>query len=142
MKRMVKLCSVLGIALVMAGCGASKPQTMKLALESNPTTGYSWTVTQDPELFRIDEEYQENAHDENMVGVGGQQIYTFTPETAGTTELTFTYSRPWVESDEDATVISYTVEVSNSKQIKVTSSRYAGGDDINSLPQIPEPEIK
>ena len=142
MKRMVKLCSVFGIALVMAGCGASKPQTMKLALDSNPTTGYSWTVTQDPELFRIDEEYQENAHDENMVGVGGQQIYTLTPETAGTTELTFTYSRPWEETDEDATVISYTVEVSNSKQIKVTSSRFAGGDDINSLPQIPEPEIK
>ena len=130
------------LILLLAGCGKGKAQTMTLALDSNPTTGYTWTVTQDPELFSVGEEYKENSHEEGMVGVGGQQIFTLAPKGAGTTDVTFTYARPWEDPEADSTVVSYTVEVSETMQIKVTAAKSAGGDDINVLPQIPEPTVK
>ena len=92
MKRVLRTCAVCMMILALSGCGTGKQQIMKLSLNSNPTTGYTWTVTQDPEA--------------------------------------------------DSTVVSYTVEVSRDMKIKVTASRFAGGYDINVLPQVPEPEIK
>ena len=142
MKRVLRTCVACMMILALSGCGTGKQQIMKLSLDSNPTTGYSWTVTQEPELFNVGEEYLENAHEEGMTGVGGQQVFSLAPKEAGTTEVTFTYARPWEDPEADSTVVSYTVEISKDMKIKVTASRFAGGDDINVLPQIPEPEIK
>ena len=142
MKHIIRTFAACGIILALAGCGTGSPQIMKLSLDSNPTTGYSWTVTQDPELFNVGEEYLENSHEKGMTGVGGQQVFSLAPKEAGTSEVTFTYARPWEDPEADSTVVSYTVEVSKDMKIKVTASRYAGGDDINVLPQIPEPEIR
>ena len=127
---------------VLMGCGSSKPQIMKLSLDSNPTTGYSWTIKQEPEIFEVGEEYIENKHEEGMVGVGGQQVFSLAPKEAGTSDVTFTYARPWEDPDADSTVVSYTVKVSQNMQIQVESSRYAGGNDMDELPQIPEPVIE
>lgn len=130
------------LLIALSGCGAGEPQTMKLALDSNPTTGYSWTLTQDPELFEVSDEYIENAHEEGMVGVGGQQVFTLTPKESGTTDLTFIYARPWETEKDPETEIVYSVKVSGDMKIKITAMTYGGGNDINELPQIPEPEIK
>ena len=147
MKRIAKIFSVSSVALVMAGClltgcGAGKPQTMTLSLDSNPTTGYSWTVTQDPELFTVTEEFVEGENSEGFVGVGGQQVFTLTPDNAGTSAVTFTYSRPWEDPEQEITVIAYTVDVSSSKQIQVTSAKMEAGGDAGDLPEVPSPVIK
>ncbi len=142
MKRIISACIVLTMIAMLTGCGKSEPQTMTLSLDSNPTTGYTWMVDQDKELFDVSEEYVENDHEEGMVGVGGVQTFTLTPKEAGTCELTFTYRRSWEDPSEEDTVVGYTVEVSKGMHIKVTASRYAGGDDINTVPQIPEPTIE
>jgi predicted secreted protein len=142
MKKTISACIVLTMIVMLTGCGKSEPQTMTLSLDSNPTTGYTWMVDQDKELFDVSEEYVENDHEEGMVGVGGVQTFTLTPKEAGTCELTFTYRRSWEDPSEEDTVVGYTVEVSKSMQIEVTASRYAGGDDINTVPQIPEPTIE
>ncbi|WP_026508243.1 protease inhibitor I42 family protein [Butyrivibrio sp. MC2013] len=130
------------LALLITACASSKPQTMTLSLESNQTTGYSWTLAQEPELFDVQDEYIEKDHSEDMVGVGGQHIFTLTPKMAGKTELTFTYARPWEDPETDTTVIEYTVIVSDKMNITVESSRFAGGNDINDVPVIPDPVIK
>lgn len=140
MKRIVSL-GLVCMLMSLAGCGTRKPQTMTLSLDSNPTTGYSWTATQDTELFDISDEYIENQHEDGMVGVGGRQVFTLEPKASGTTDVIFTYARSWEEPSEDDTTVSYTVAVSKDMQIKVDATRFAGGDDMNSLPQIPEPEI-
>ncbi len=142
MKNIIRTFASCIMILALAGCGTDKQQIMKLTLDSNPTTGYSWTVTQDPELFNVGEEYIENSHEEGMTGVGGQQVFSLAPMKAGTSDVTFTYARPWEDPEADSTVVSYTVEVSNDMKIKVTASRFSGGDDINVLPKIPEPVIE
>ncbi len=129
--------------LTLSACGVgNKPKTMTLSLDSNPTTGYSWTVSQEPELFRITEEYKENTHENGMVGVGGQQIFTLTPKEAGTTSVTFVYARPWEDPENTETDVSYTVEISNDMRIKVTDTAFGGGNDINTLPEVPKPVIQ
>lgn len=140
--RKVKLIAVILCSfIVLAACGKSEPQTMTLSLESNPTTGYSWTATKNPELFTITDEYVENEHEEGLTGVGGQQVFLLLPNEQGTCEITFTYARSWEQTEADTTV-SYTVEIDKNKHIKVLSSKLAGGDDINSIPQIPKPVIE
>lgn len=141
MKKVKSLIAILSIFMLITACGKSEPQTMTLSFESNPTTGYSWTATQNPELFTITDEYIENEHEEGMTGVGGQQVFLLLPNEQGTCEITFTYARSWEQTEADTTV-SYTVEIDKNKHIKVLSSKLAGGDDINSIPQIPKPVIE
>ncbi|MCR5771733.1 MAG: protease inhibitor I42 family protein [Butyrivibrio sp.] len=142
MRKIFKMYALLGTILLLTGCGSKEPQTLELALDSNQTTGYSWTLTQEEELFDVNEEYIVDENDENMTGVGGQQIFTLEPKEAGTTKLTFRYSRSWEEESDEDTVVSYTVKVSKSKQIEIQAATFAGGDDINELPTVPQPTIK
>jgi predicted secreted protein len=137
-----KKAAFFGSVLVLAGCGAPKPQQMQLSLEANPTTGYSWTLQQDPEIFQVNDEFQENSTEDDRVGVGGQDVFTLIPEKSGKTELTFTYARPWKDPENTETKITYEVEVSKNMKIKVNGTAFAGGDDSNSLPEVPKPVIK
>ncbi len=141
-KRIITILMTCTMLSLLSACGVGKPQTMTLSLDSNPTTGYSWTVSQEPELLSITEEYKENAHEDGMVGVGGQQIFTLTPKDAGTTSVTFVYARPWEDPENTETEVSYTVEISKSMRIKVTGTAFGGGNDINTLPEVPEPVIQ
>ena len=69
-------------------------QPFNITLESNPTTGYSWTVDFDSHFLT-----QENAgyvgSRPGLVGSGGQQIFTFMPIRIGKTTLSAVYKRPW-----------------------------------------------
>ena len=47
----------------MTGCGSKEPQTSRLELPANPSTGYEWQVVQDKELFDLDSEYMEDKKD-------------------------------------------------------------------------------
>ncbi len=83
MKRLIIL--VLAAVMMLAACGkeAPMPQTVSITLDSNPTTGFSWQVTQSEELFSVETEYVEDDHTEGMTGVGGKEIITLTPLKAG-----------------------------------------------------------
>ena len=69
-------------------------QPFNITLESNPTTGHSWTVDFDSHFLT-----QENAgyvgSRPGLVGSGGQQIFTFRPIRIGKTTLSAVYKRPW-----------------------------------------------
>lgn len=129
-------------SIILAGCGAKKAQTATLELPSNPTTGYEWQAVQDKELFDISSEYVEDEKDQEMVGVGGRQIFTLTPKEAGKTTVTFSYIRPWEEGVEPESKVSYQMEVSKDLQIKVLSSTGALPGNMNTVPDMPDMEIK
>ena len=74
MKRIVSL-GLVCMLMSLAGCGTRKPQTMTLSLDSNPTTGYSWTATQDTELFDISDEYIENQHEDGNLYIWKTRIF-------------------------------------------------------------------
>jgi len=77
-------------------------------LDANPSTGYTWEADFDSELLQlVASEFRQGAAPRGMVGVGGEQRFTFRGLKAGTTDVTFTYKRPWEQ--EVAKRIVFTV---------------------------------
>ena len=66
-------------------------------LDSNPTTGYSWTVDFDHQFLSGGEENDSmgNTSQPVVVGGGGKQIFTFTPILEGKTTISAIYKRSW-----------------------------------------------
>jgi len=89
-------------------------QALVVTLESNPTTGYSWEVSEVDEgvLMQMgDPEFKEAAAEgEQLVGAGGTETFYFS-SAAGETTLTLVYHRPWEEDVEPEKVFSVEVIV-------------------------------
>lgn len=136
MKRTIVGILILCLIWLAAGCAKKAPQRAILTLPSNPTTGYQWTVTQEPELFEISSEYAENKQENDAVGVGGSEVFVLTPIKDGQTEVCFSYLRPWEEGDPDS-VLRYTLKVSKNKQIVMQSFSGAMPGEIDKLPDVP-----
>ena len=93
-------------------------QALVVTLESNPTTGYSWQVSEVDEdvLMQIGEpEFEEAAapaaaEGEQVLGAGGTETFYFA-SAAGETTLTLVYHRPWEEDVEPEEVFSVEVIV-------------------------------
>ena len=67
-----------------------------IALPSNPTTGYTWTMDYDNVLLRAeDAEFQPSASNSIRLGAGGTFVFAFTPLRIGKTTISFVYKRPW-----------------------------------------------
>lgn len=132
--------TVLAAILLISACGKEPlmPQTVSIALESNPTTGYSWQIEQSEELFKVESTYAENEHAEGMVGIGGTETFTLTPLKSGKNEVTLTFARPW-ENGEKADQLVYTFEIDRNLQVKMTNGYSTG---IYEPIPVPSPEIK
>ena len=89
-------------------------QALVVTLESNPTTGYSWEVSEvDEDVLRQigDPEFKEAAAEgEQLVGAGGTETFYFS-SAAGETTLTLVYHRPWEEDVEPEEIFSVDVIV-------------------------------
>lgn len=80
-------------------------QTFNVPLSSNPSTGYQWTITNQPQFISLaDEKYVPDPHPPGMVGVGGTQVFTFVANYTGDGILSFVYSTPWGESGSNYAV--------------------------------------
>lgn len=80
--------------VLLTSCQKDK---VTIELEENPTTGYSWTFTQDGDgqVELVKDKYQEKGKDKDMVGRGGVHTFTFKAKTDGVCYLKFEYIRPW-----------------------------------------------
>lgn len=81
-----------------------------IALDSNKTTGYSWTaavkgaaVTSEGSAYR--------ASDARAMGAPGTQIFVFDAARKGTSTITLSYRRPWEHSTPAAKTLTFTVVV-------------------------------
>ena len=85
-----------------------------IALPSNPTTGYSWTVhVSDPKNIEFEgSAYQPYPASEKMLGSGGQQIFVFEAHTAGTASIMFGYARSWEKGTLPAKTAIFNVSIS------------------------------
>ncbi len=140
-KRILPAILVAAFALAAAGCGKKAPQTVTFTVPSNPTTGYTWEVTQEEELFDVSTEFVQDESKEGMVGVGGTEVITLTPKASGTTKVTLSYAQHWDGGSED-TVVTYEFKVSGSLQVKMESAAGSMAGDMDSVPEMPQPEIK
>lgn len=71
--------------------------TLEIALEENPTTGYVWRITDDgsPVLKLENQSYQARAASGNIAGAGGTIIYIFKAVNPGETKVKLVCARPW-----------------------------------------------
>ncbi|GAB2638909.1 protease inhibitor I42 family protein [Nocardia goodfellowii] len=78
-------------------------QRLVVRLPSNPSTGYGWQVT------GLDQNVVKQAGDREYVsdqpvmpGTPGTEVWTFTGDAAGSTQLKMEYKRPWEQGVEPA----------------------------------------
>jgi inhibitor of cysteine peptidase len=95
----------------------------EVALDSNPTTGYSWRLASFDQdiLYLVSQEYEreekkggseekEGGHGE-LLGAGGMEVFTFRAVGEGEAEIELQYLRPW-ETDQPAEkTVTFKVEV-------------------------------
>ena len=113
------------VGLVVASCGSDDEQnpvtldisdsgsaitfevgdTFEVLLDSNPTTGYGWTVAEQPDgVTLVSSDYEEP--DTSLVGAGGVETFEFEATAAGSGVLRLDY----VRSFDDPVVPADTVE--------------------------------
>jgi predicted secreted protein len=69
-------------------------QSFTLDLDSLPTAGYKWTVEFDSGFLRLDKEWYMTPKPE-AIGGGSTEVFAFTPQRSGETEVFAIYKRPW-----------------------------------------------
>ena len=139
--RKILCIAAIGAMLLVSGCGKKTPQTATLTLPSNPTTGYTWEVTQTEPLFEVTSEYAEEAHEEEMVGVGGAETFVLTPKEKGKTQVTFAYGQHW-EGGNAADSLTYEMEIDRNLQIKILSEKGEIPGNADTVPDMPEMVIE
>ena len=86
-----------------------------ITLESNPTTGYSWEVVEDPNLIleQIGKAEFKPVEQSNppIVGAGGWEVFRFKAVSPGRQTLELVYRRPWETDAEPAKTFSIDVIV-------------------------------
>jgi inhibitor of cysteine peptidase len=90
----------------------SPGDSLVVTLDSNATTGFSWSVAGISDEDVVDEvsnEYQ--APDSELMGAGGQEIWTFEARDEGSSTIEMQYSRPWETGVEPAETFNVTVVV-------------------------------
>lgn len=72
-------------------------QTLQVVLNENPSTGYAWSLAENPLLFKVEETYQSDRQpsDVPIVGAGGKKTYRFTALQAGEAVLHLKHARAW-----------------------------------------------
>ena len=93
------------------GIGANKEFIILIALESNPTTGYSWQASYDETMLELVEETYELGEyaQQGLVGAGGTELFRFKALKSGEVEITMVYKRSWETEVLDQKV--FTVDV-------------------------------
>ena len=102
---------ILTVSFMSAGCAGGNVKTYSdigdaievavngefvIALDSNPTTGYSWKASYEESEFElISDEYEQSETDEMILGAGGTQYLRFKALKAGNFEIAMDYQRPW-----------------------------------------------
>ncbi|WP_159838466.1 protease inhibitor I42 family protein [Nocardia sp. CY41] len=89
-------------------------QRLVVALPSNPSTGYSWSITTvDAAVAKQDGEadFEPDPAVPVAPGAGGTSVWSFVGVAVGQTPLTMEYRRPWEQGLEPARTFSLTIEV-------------------------------
>ncbi len=82
-----------------------------IAMQSNPSTGYSWTQKiADGVILAYEGNVKENPA-QAMPGAPGQQIFIYHANRAGSTTITFSYSRPFEPDKAPERTVTFTIQV-------------------------------
>jgi len=90
----------------------SRDQVLEVRLPSNPSTGYSWYLTNSSNnIMKQVGDWDFISDNPNQpTGAAGTQVIRFVGTSAGTAELQLSYSRPWEKNKEPLEVYKITIE--------------------------------
>lgn len=87
-------------------------RTIKLTLESNPTTGYGWQLISPPDRKVLRKYYSVfRRPDLKLVGAGGYEEFKFRAMAPGIAVIKLIYVRPWEKEASPAREFTLTVRV-------------------------------
>ena len=89
-------------------------QTINLQLESNPSTGFGWEVSQvDTTLLaqKGDKTYAPASQNKSVAGGGGWEYFHFTVQQKGETTLKLIYHRSWEKGVEPAQTFEVKIHI-------------------------------
>lgn len=69
-------------------------ESFTISMDSNPTTGYSWTVQYDESYLALTNATY-TASEPSLLGSGGQEHFTFEALKVGSAIISCSYQRPW-----------------------------------------------
>ncbi len=85
-----------------------------VALASNASTGYTWSV-QDPSPDQLElqgePKYVPPGSTSNVVGAAGTQVFTFVAKSSGSAKLVLQYKRPFEPNASPDNTFSVTVDI-------------------------------
>ena len=82
-----------------------------IAMQSNPTTGYSWTQQLgDGAVLQYEGNVRQNPNP-TIPGAPGQQIFVYRANRTGTSTITFQYARPFEPSTTPGKMVTFTITV-------------------------------
>ncbi len=82
--------------------------TLTITLESNPTTGFQWELTEitDQNVLEQQGEPEFKApEDETLVGASGEEIWTFKALEKGKSTISMEYQRSWEDIEPAETFV-------------------------------------
>ncbi len=88
--------------------------TVILTLESNATTGFSWTKADkvDKDILKLEKnDYVQSPNPNGLLGVGGTTVIVYRALKKGKAKINLTYMQPWEPDSKFNTNYSVTVEV-------------------------------
>lgn len=91
-------------------------QSLKLNLESNPSTGFSWEHFPDLKTGLLEETEHGYLPDLQLPGTGGKEFWTFKAINSGDFTLSLAYMRPWENRMPSKT---FSVNIKITPEIKV-----------------------
>ena len=82
-------------------------ETFAIALEGNPSTGYTWQVTTDEQYLELlARDFQPHGQG---IGSAGEEIFQFCALSSGQATITCEYRRPWDRQARDT--VAFEVQI-------------------------------
>jgi inhibitor of cysteine peptidase len=93
---------------------ATVGSTITVSLCSNPTTGFQWgaqTQVSNAQVLKQESHKMVGPANTGMVGAPGSEVWTFQALQAGTSTVSFSYSRPWEGGEKGVETFKLNVTV-------------------------------
>lgn len=131
MKRNIVVMMALLLSLFMAFSvhAQGMENTVIIVLGENPTTGYGWTYTANPDgvVREVSSEYAQDPDTDNLMGAWGKRTWVFEGASQGDAMLRFTYARPSEPDMAPAREVTFLIRVDETRNPHIRGSVEASG---------------
>jgi inhibitor of cysteine peptidase len=83
-------------------------RSFRIVVDSNPSTGYSWTVDFDKSFLKLESSRYERPA-QQIPGRGGKHVFVFLPLRAGETVIELQHKRPWEPASAESRKYSISI---------------------------------